>query len=150
MKVLEAQSAVLTNVEVYEFLSNQAKQYQEQKRRGPGNLETLRREVLQYFETPPGPLSQKPLPYDSKAIAVLVKRLVPYEITKGECIMVLNIRPTSIPVLNTVVEDMEDRFNADQQQEILDIVVEILGQFPVEGGEDGQGGGVLQTTENGQ
>jgi hypothetical protein len=47
MKILEAQSAVLTNFEVYEFLNNQSRQYQEQekKRRGPGNLETLRREV---------------------------------------------------------------------------------------------------------
>lgn len=47
MKVLEAQSAVLTNVEVYQFLKKQAEEYQEQKRRGPGNLETLRREVSQ-------------------------------------------------------------------------------------------------------
>jgi hypothetical protein len=45
MKILDAQAAVLTNVEVYQFLQKQAKEYQEQKRRGPGNLETLRREV---------------------------------------------------------------------------------------------------------
>lgn len=45
MKVLEAQNATLTNLEVYEFLNKQAKEYQSQKRRGPGNLETLRREV---------------------------------------------------------------------------------------------------------
>lgn len=45
MKILEAQSAVLSNVEVYTFLSNQAKQYHDQKRKGPVNLETLRKEV---------------------------------------------------------------------------------------------------------
>lgn len=45
MKILEAQSAVLTNLEVYEFLSAQAREYQEQKRRGPNSLETLRKEV---------------------------------------------------------------------------------------------------------
>ena len=45
MKIIESQNAVLTNVEVYQFLTAQAKEYQEQKRRGPGNLETLRREV---------------------------------------------------------------------------------------------------------
>lgn len=45
MKIVEAQNATLTNLEVYEFLNNQAKEYQAQKRRGPGNLETLRREV---------------------------------------------------------------------------------------------------------
>lgn len=49
MKILEAQSAVMTNVEVYAFLSNQAKQYEEQKRKGPANLETLRKEVRRDF-----------------------------------------------------------------------------------------------------
>jgi hypothetical protein len=45
MRVLEAQNAVLTNVEVYTFLTDQAKQYKDQKRRGPSNLEILRGEV---------------------------------------------------------------------------------------------------------
>lgn len=45
MRILEAQNAVLTNVEVYTFLSNQAKEYQSQKRRGPNSLEALRGEV---------------------------------------------------------------------------------------------------------
>lgn len=48
MRILEAQNATLTNVEVYHFLQKQAKEYQDQKRRGPGNLETLRREVSKY------------------------------------------------------------------------------------------------------
>lgn len=46
MKILEAQSAVLTNVEVYTFLNDQEKQYQKQDRKGPANLETLRKEVI--------------------------------------------------------------------------------------------------------
>jgi hypothetical protein len=45
MRILEAQNAVLTNVEVHTFLSDQAKQYKDEKRRGPNNLETLRGEV---------------------------------------------------------------------------------------------------------
>ncbi|OTB03441.1 hypothetical protein M426DRAFT_321803 [Hypoxylon sp. CI-4A] len=143
MKILEAQSAVLTNVEVYTFLNNQAKQYNDQKRKGPVNLETLRKEVLQYFESHPGPLSQKPQPYDASVIPELIKRLRLYQITKGEFIMLLNIRPTNIPVLNTVIEEMETRFTSDEQQEILDIVIELLGQFPEEAEEDG----AIETTE---
>ncbi|KAI1388935.1 HRDC-like protein [Hypoxylon trugodes] len=139
MKILEAQSAVLTNVEVYTFLNNQAKQYQDQKRKGPANLETLRQEVLQYFESPPGPLSQKPLPFDTTAIPQMIKRLRQYQLSKGELIMLLNIRPTNVPVLNTVIEDMESRFSSDEQQQIIDITTEILGQFPEELEEDGQG-----------
>jgi hypothetical protein len=45
---------VLTNYEVYLVLNTQAKEYQNQKRRGPGNLETLRREVSR-FDTHAGP-----------------------------------------------------------------------------------------------
>ncbi|KAI1411164.1 RNA polymerase Rpb4-domain-containing protein [Hypoxylon sp. FL1857] len=146
MKILDAQDAVLTNVEVYTFLSNQAKQYQDQKRKGPANLETVRKEVLQYLESPPGPLSQKPLPFDTTAIPELIKRLRDYDISKGECIMILNIRPSNIPILNTVIEDMEDRFNGDQQQEILDIIAEVLGQFP----QEAEGEAVMETTEDGQ
>lgn len=146
MKILDAQDAVLTNVEVYTFLSNQAKQYHDQKRKGPANLETVRKEVLQYFESPPAPLSQKPLPFDTTAIPELIKKLRGYDISKGECIMILNIRPSNIPVLNTVIEDMEVRFNGDQQQEILDIIAEVLGRFP----QEPEGDAVMETTEDGQ
>ncbi|KAI1164752.1 HRDC-like protein [Nemania serpens] len=130
MRILEAQNAVLTNVEVHTFLSNQAKEYQSQKRRGPNSLETLRGEMLQYFETFPGPLSQKPLPYDVNSIPVLLKRLRPYKISKGECIMIVNLRPTTIPALNAVLEDMEGRFSEQQQEAIIQIVTEVLGEFP--------------------
>ncbi|TGJ87207.1 hypothetical protein E0Z10_g1539 [Xylaria hypoxylon] len=148
MRILEAQNAVLTNVEVYTFLSNQAKQYQSQKRRGPANLEALRGEVLEYFETFPGPLSQKPLPYDTASIPVLLKRLQPYNITKGECIMVVNLRPTTSAALNAVLEDMEGRFDEQQQSEIINIVIEVLGEFPPpaeEGDLD-----AMETTEDGR
>ncbi|KAI6092896.1 RNA polymerase II [Hypoxylon rubiginosum] len=130
MKILEAQSAVLTNVEVYTFLNDQEKQYQKQDRKGPANLETLRKEVLEYFAEPPGPLSQKPQPFDAAAIPVLFKKLRGYQISKGEFIMLFNVRPANVAVLNTVIEDMEERFSEENQEEILNIIAETLGQFP--------------------
>ncbi|KAK6081355.1 RNA polymerase III subunit C17 [Seiridium cupressi] len=148
MRILEAQAAVLTNVEVYQFLQKQAKEYQEQKRRGPGNLETLRRELLQYFETSPGPLSQKPSPYDEQSISRLLERLRSYEITKGEMIMILNLRPTNPVALNTVIEDMEARFGQEQQEDISAGIAEVLGQFPEEEGTEEDQGDVMETTED--
>ncbi|KAJ8124251.1 hypothetical protein O1611_g9389 [Lasiodiplodia mahajangana] len=167
MRILEAQNAVLTNAEVYTFLSDQAKQYQSQKRRGPNNLESLRGEVgrkihyclprtnyiaygdaqmIKYFETFPSPLSQKPLPFEVNSIPVLLKRLRPYKISKGECIMVVNMRPTNTAALNTVIEDMENRFSEEKQEEILNIIIEVLGEFPPaeEADED-----AMETTEDG-
>ncbi|KAI2642365.1 HRDC-like protein [Xylaria nigripes] len=148
MRILEAQNAVMTNAEVYTFLSDQAQQYQAQKRRGPSNLETLRGEVLKYFETSPSPLSQKPLPFDVSSIPVLLKRLQPYNITRGECIMVMNMRPTTTAALNAVLEDMGERFSEQQQEEIINIVIEVLGEFPPAAEEGDQD--AMETAEDGQ
>lgn len=45
-------------------------------------------------------------------------------------IMILNLRPTTVAILNTVVEAMEDRFTEEEQQDIVDGVVEVLGPGP--------------------
>lgn len=46
MKVIESQSAVLTNYEVYQHVVDQRERYKKNnKRRGPPNLETVVREV---------------------------------------------------------------------------------------------------------
>ncbi len=44
--------------------------------------------------------------------------------------MILNLRPCSIAALNVVVEDMGERFPEEQQEEIMIIIAEVLGQFP--------------------
>lgn len=50
MKILEAQSAVLTNYEVYQHLTERKfGQKKRGERRGPGNLEALAREVNLIF-----------------------------------------------------------------------------------------------------
>jgi copper(I)-binding protein len=47
MKVLEAQSAVLSNYEVHEHLMEQRKRYKKVQRRGPPNHENVVKEVRQ-------------------------------------------------------------------------------------------------------
>jgi len=104
--------------------------------------------MLKYFETFPGPLSQKPLPYDVSSIPVLLKKLRPYNITKGECIMFVNLRPTTIAALNAILEHMEERYDQQQQEEILGIIIEVLGEFPQP--EEGAEEDAMETTENGR
>lgn len=138
MKILESQSAVLSNYEVYEHLSDQRDRYKQNKRRGPPNLETVVREILQYLRTEPSPLSQKPLTYTPGCISQLVERLRPYELSKGEVVMILNLRPASVAALNTIIEDMPERFSDEQQEDMVNSVAEILGQFEVaEAAEEG-------------
>ena len=58
MKVLEAQSAILTNFEVQQHLSEQRDKYEKQgKRRGPSNYENIipqvgQRKLLLYSYSP--------------------------------------------------------------------------------------------------
>jgi hypothetical protein len=42
--------------------------------------------------------------------------------------MIMNLRPANAGNLNTVVEEMEDRFSDEQQDEIVAIIGEVLGR----------------------
>jgi len=131
MKILEAQSATLTNYEVYTHLIDQRARYRKKGLRGrrPGNLETIVKELLDYFHEAPSPLGSKPFPYDSKTIRTLLERLRPYDLTKAEILMIMNLRPTKPENLNTIVEEMEERFPGDElQKEIVGVIVDILGK----------------------
>ena len=86
-------------------------------------------QVLQYLKSAPGPLSQAPITYGPQCVSDLLTRLRPYELSKGEAVMMLNLRPASVAALNTIVEDMTDRFSAEQQEEMVAIIAQVLGEF---------------------
>ncbi|EFX03699.1 calcitonin gene-related peptide-receptor component protein [Grosmannia clavigera kw1407] len=136
MKVLEAQNAILTNYEVCHFLAKRSERQGREKhgrRRGANNnFETLVQEVLQYLRAPPGPLSQQPTQYSAEAIGRVVERLRGYDLAKGELVMLINMRPQTPAQLHACIEEVEGRLSEDQQSEVLDVVAEVLGQFPVQ------------------
>jgi hypothetical protein len=74
-------------------------------------------------------LAETPLRYNAECVPQLLERLRDYDLSKGEVVMILNLRPASVAALNTVVEDMTDRFTEEQQEEMVQIVGEVLG-FP--------------------
>lgn len=63
--------------------------------------------------------------------------LQPFDLTKAELLMILNLRPQSVGVLDTIVEEMESRFDDSEQERILAIVGEVLGRDNSDGAEDG-------------
>ncbi|PHH50372.1 DNA-directed RNA polymerase III subunit RPC9 [Ceratocystis fimbriata CBS 114723] len=119
MKIIESQSAVLSNFEVWKHLS-------EKSRRGPPNLETVVRELMTYLDTHPNPL-QSPVEYNEGTIRALVEGLRQYDLTKAEMVMLINIKPASLPLLSAVVEDMESRFTPEQGEEMLEVVMNVMG-----------------------
>lgn len=78
--------------------------------------------------------------YNAETVSRLITRLdeanLNQDVAKGEILMMLNIRPSSVAVLSTVIEDMEERFNDDEQAAILEAVVEVLGHDEPAGGEE--------------
>ncbi|KKA27832.1 hypothetical protein TD95_003904 [Thielaviopsis punctulata] len=119
MKILEAQSAVLSNFEVWQHLS-------EKKRRGPPNLETVVRELMTYLDTHPNPL-QSPVTYTPDTIRSLLEGLRPYDLTKAEVVMIINVKPLSLPLLSAVIEDMENRLTPEQGEEIIAVIESVMG-----------------------
>lgn len=129
MKILEAQSAILSNFEVYQHLLNEQQKAKlpDRKRQVPRSLQTVIKEVIDQLRTQPDPLSQRPITYDATSIGRLVERLRDYDLTKGETIMIINLRPDNPAVLAACIEDAESRFDEEKQQEILAIIEEVLG-----------------------
>ncbi|EAQ86610.1 hypothetical protein CHGG_07863 [Chaetomium globosum CBS 148.51] len=178
MKILESQNALLSNYEVYQHLADQRKRNKAQNRRVPGNAHQVMNEVgfLQTIiilpdtestnkDRSPNISAEKPSPlekqeetqtYSPAAFSLLFEKLreanLPSELTKGELLSILNIRPSSTALLSTAIEDMEERFDDDNQNKIVDIIAEVLGSDESnEGGEeaDEMDADAVPTVENG-
>ena len=86
-------------------------------------------QLLDYFHEAPSPLGSKPFTYNDRTIRTLLERLRPWDFTKAEVLMILNLRPTKPENLNTIVEEMEERFPGDElQNEIVRVIAEVLGR----------------------
>ena len=59
---------------------------------------------------------------------ILFKRLQPYNLAKSELLLIMNLRPANEGVLNTVLEEMGDRFSDEQQAEMVEIIGDVLGR----------------------
>ncbi|CAP70775.1 uncharacterized protein PODANS_3_8370 [Podospora anserina S mat+] len=158
MKILEAQSAVLTNYEVYQHLTDIRKRNNssQPKRRMPEDAFRLSKEVLEYLETKPYPLhDQKEKQHYSQAtLELLCEKLAEKfpDITKAEGLAIFDVRPTNIPVLAIIVESLEDRYTEEEQQQLVDLVIEVLGQDDPEpeeeeGEEGAEDGDAVQSVE---
>lgn len=90
--------------------------------------------MLAYLREKPSPLEtqDETKHYSATAIPRLLEKLreanLPSELTKGELLSILNLRPSCSALLSTAIEDMEERFNEEQQNTIVDIVADVLGR----------------------
>jgi hypothetical protein len=99
--------------------------------------------VTTYLTAKPSPLEkqQEEQTYSPTAIPRLLEKLrqanLPAELTKGELLSILNLRPSSSALLSTAIEDMEERFSEEEQNQIVDIIAEVLGRAETDEGGEG-------------
>lgn len=67
----------------------------------------------------------------------LVRKLgMKYTIYKPEMVQIINLRPTDLNVLSSIIEDIDHRMMDVSQQDVLDIIRECLELGPKEESED--------------
>ncbi|KAK4154279.1 RNA polymerase Rpb4-domain-containing protein [Chaetomidium leptoderma] len=146
MKILESQNALLSNYEVYQHIIDQRKRHKTQNRRVPSNAHLVMTEVVTYLSEKPSPLEkqEESQSYSPTAIPRLLEKLreanLSGELTKGELLSILNLRPSSSALLSTAIEDMEDRFSEEEQNKMVDMVAEVLGRADTDEGAEGAEG----------
>ncbi|KAI9808020.1 MAG: hypothetical protein M1826_004388 [Phylliscum demangeonii] len=132
MKIIEAQSAHLSNYEVLAHVESMRARFDAASSNGAsstlksGNLETVIKELADHLRTPPSPL-HPPSSYTPRTIKELFTALKPYRLTKAELLMILNLRPQSEGLLYTIIEDFDDRFQNSEVTNMMTVIANVLG-----------------------
>ena len=107
-----------------------AKNEQRPKSKRPYNYMRSLQKHEKHLENAERPFLNNPR-YDENGeyLQTLVTRLEEHvKLTKTELLMIANHRPHGRELLLPMIEDIEARFSEEQQQEIVDIVVDVLGR----------------------
>ncbi|KAJ1721367.1 hypothetical protein LPJ53_004091 [Coemansia erecta] len=124
MEVIDRQQALLSNYEVFLVLSEEDERQKDVKTkrrvRYPENVTTLMFEGLQYLN------DTACTTQSAEQIKDLKEALAEYELTKGEILQIINIRPTQPVELSFIIEECGDRFEVADLEEMCEIVCEKL------------------------
>ncbi|TPX30560.1 hypothetical protein SmJEL517_g05901 [Synchytrium microbalum] len=124
MEIEESTDCLLSDFEVLELL----KKTRAHRNIAPefADLNTVETEVLKYLENKPA-ASQTHEDVDKFMNSPITSK---FELTEAEVLQLLNWRPTSTLELVLYVSDLETRFTAEQQQEMLKLIKELLPPPP--------------------
>ncbi|KAJ3033218.1 hypothetical protein HDV00_006572 [Rhizophlyctis rosea] len=133
MEVLELRAALVSNAEVYHFLKDLEHtrkdprlSKQSHKEDGMQDLMTVEYEALKYLDQTPSSVQT------TADITSFLTQIASFPLTKGEKLMLLNLRPTSTVQLNVCIEECESRLTEARQNELLDIIASTLPSNEVE------------------
>ncbi|XP_068600199.1 DNA-directed RNA polymerase III subunit RPC9 isoform X1 [Brachionichthys hirsutus] len=128
MEVQNANTAMLSNYEVFKLLTDLKEQRKESGRNkhsvGQQNLNTIMYETLKY-------LSKMPCSRQSPEIVKeFLTTMMPHKLTKAEKLQLLNHRPQSAVEIQLMVEESEERLSEEQIEELIQTLAGVLPGDP--------------------
>ena len=129
MRILSANQGLLTFTEVAHLLETQKKERDElerqerrpnARRRQPksdnaANVHLIGSQIAEYVESEERP------PQSREQIADFLDAVaqLPFELTRVETLMLIDMRPSTIIEIHLIVEECEERLDRDQRRELL-------------------------------
>ena len=130
MEVLNERAAMLSNYEVLTLLQEKVQEESNKKqsrKQSQENLATISYEVMKYLEKTPCRLQNEDV------IRQFLLDVAPFNLTKGEKLQLLNLRPSTPVEIQLIIEESEERLRTDEELEKL---IEIVAKIPEDIQED--------------
>ena len=123
MEVLNERAAMISNYEVFALLQEKMEESNKKQNRKnrQENLATISYEVMKYLEKTPCKLQNEDV------IRQFLLDVAPFNLTKGEKLQLLNLRPRTPVEIQLIVEESEERLRTDEELEQL---IEIVAKIP--------------------
>uniref|UniRef100_A0A182IQK1 DNA-directed RNA polymerase III subunit RPC9 n=1 Tax=Anopheles atroparvus TaxID=41427 RepID=A0A182IQK1_ANOAO len=112
MEIVNPNAAILTNFEVMTALKNMKNN---KKKFGLRNLATITYETVQYLEDTPCKEQS------SAGIVEFLHAMKQFNLTKNECLMMVNDPPLSPLHIQLMIEDSDERLTEEQVAKILEL-----------------------------
>ncbi|XP_046396339.1 DNA-directed RNA polymerase III subunit RPC9 [Ischnura elegans] len=122
METVEENAAILCNYEVLTLLEELRKQPKLGNRKN--QLATIAYETTKYLKGTPC-CSQTP-----ESIQNFLSALAPFNLTKAEKLMLVNLRPMTPVEIQLIVEESEERMSDAQVEELLEVIAAHLPPDP--------------------
>ncbi|XP_037092786.1 DNA-directed RNA polymerase III subunit RPC9-like [Pollicipes pollicipes] len=117
MEVLDANSAILCNYEVYELLQDIKKGSSNKKKKNQlKNLATITYQTMKFLDGTPCKNQSE------SCIKEFMQAIAKFKLTKSEKLQLLNTRPTSAVEIQLIIDESEERLKDEEVEQILEVV----------------------------
>lgn len=132
MKVEAARDKFMTNLEVYEYISEvRERNKADMEHRGSEHLETVLIELQSYLRDRPTGNQESPQTQTNVEAFIRSVHELGIHLEKAEYLQLVNTAPNSRPVLYNLIEDIEQRLEETQMEQITNLCKQYLGFEPM-------------------